>query len=106
MKKNILLYCVLFVFSTILVFTSSFTDGVRIENEDELQSAFPYEVGFPIPFVTLDYPRVDPPLPYTYSGNCCSRYYSWNKYWFSVILTFSTLILGSMILAYIKRKQQ
>lgn len=105
MKKIILLYSVLFVFSTILVFTSSYTDGLRIENENELQSAFPHEVGFPISFVTLDYPRIDPPLPYTYRGNCCSRYYSWNTYWLSVILTFTTLILVLMIIAYMKRKK-
>lgn len=94
----------MFIFSTIFVLTTSFTDGVRIEHRNEIQSTFPYEVGLPIPFVKLNYPKIDPPLPYTYSGTCCLRFYSWNKYWYSVFLTFITLILISIIIGYINRK--
>lgn len=87
------MYIGVFLFSIIFVLISSLVVGIRVEDRNELQSTFPSEVGFPIPFVTLNHPTIDPPLPYTYSGNCCFRDYSWDKYWYSVILTFISLII-------------
>lgn len=91
--KSILMYIGMFSFAITFVLITGFQDGIRIDDRNELQSTFPYEVGFPIPFVTLNHPIIDPPLPYTYSGNCCFRYYSWDKYWYSVIVTFISLIV-------------
>jgi hypothetical protein len=91
--KKSLMYIGIFLFSIIFVLLTSLLDGVKIEDRNEIQSTFPYEVGFPIPFVTLDYPIIDPPLPWTYKGNCCFRFYSWDKYWYSVIVTFIFLIV-------------
>lgn len=103
--KNSLMFIGVFFFSIIFVLITGFQNGVTIEVRNELQSTFPYdEVGFPIPFVTLDHPIIDPPLPYTYSGNCCFRYYSWDKYWYSVIVTFISLTVIIKLIQKIRVK--
>lgn len=90
--KKVLIYSTLFAVSFAFVLISGFTDGVRIDKYEEIETKFPYNAGFPIPFVKLGQPKIDPPLPYTYSGTCCFMHFSWNKYWYSVLITFVFLI--------------
>jgi hypothetical protein len=81
-------YVFLFFIACAFVLITGFTDGIRIEKYEEIETKFPYNAGFPISFVELNYPKIAPPLPYTYSGACCFMYFSWDKYWYSVLIVF------------------
>ncbi|QHE53353.1 hypothetical protein [Pontibacillus sp. HMF3514] len=56
--KRVLIYKGIWLFSMIIVFSTSF-EGERIETREELASAFPIKTGFPLRFAELKYPEID-----------------------------------------------
>ncbi|RWZ60567.1 hypothetical protein EQV77_04525 [Halobacillus fulvus] len=80
------------LFSIIFVFVTGFI-GNEIKSREEWNTAFPMETGWPIRFSELRFPSIDPPLPYRYSGSCCSFYLeSWSSYLFSGLIIFTITI--------------
>ncbi|AQQ52199.1 hypothetical protein [Planococcus lenghuensis] len=78
----------------LIVLMSSF-EGERIETQAELARAFPMATGFPFDFAELRHPKIDPPLPWTYSGiSCCSMtIISWSKFGLSAaVLSVGMLV--------------
>lgn len=102
--KRIFVYVGYIFISIIFVFSTGF-NGERIETREELASAFPLKTGFPLNFAELRYPHIDPPLPWSYGGNCCSFFLtSWTNFWLSVIIVFVfLLIITEIVLRLIKK---
>ncbi|EDL66630.1 hypothetical protein BSG1_04720 [Bacillus sp. SG-1] len=102
--KRILTYVGYCIISTLFVFATGF-NGERVENQQELTNAFPMETGFPLNFAELRYPRIDPPLPWNYGGNCCSLFItSQTNFWLSVIIVFIFLIVITEIVIRLIKK--
>lgn len=102
--KWIFTYVCYTIISIIFVFWTGF-NGERIETREEFASAFPMKTGFPLNFAELRYPHIDPPLPWSYGGNCCSFFItSWTNFWFSVIIVFVfLLVITEIVLRLIKK---
>lgn len=81
MKKHITTAFLLFIWSIFFVWISTFFDGITISAYDELQTKFPIYIGFPIPYVELISPHIDPPLPYTYDMRCCTSAVHYHLFW-------------------------
>ncbi|WP_202081125.1 hypothetical protein [Caldalkalibacillus salinus] len=104
--KKILFYALLGLMAVGFVFGTGF-QGQRVESHDELAHAFPMKTGFPFKFAELRYPHIDPPLPWTYSGNCCSFYMtSWIHFWLSVAVVFIFLLVITKITMTLIRKSE
>ncbi|MCA0984255.1 hypothetical protein LCL89_09380 [Halobacillus yeomjeoni] len=98
-------YSISAIAALLFVFMTGFR-GKRVDNREELASAFPIHTGFPLEFAKLENPTIDPPLPYTYSGSCCTMTVtSPMNYWFSaVVVMFAIILLFEVVWAVKKKK--
>jgi len=101
-SKHVRNSMILFLLSFLFVFSSAFFDGKRIHSYDELEESFPLMIGFPVPFVELEWSKIDPPLPYFYNIRCCGIEWYMEKFLLSVLCVFVTFLLFYVLIYQFK----
>ncbi len=102
-KKVIVLTGMLFA-SFVFVLLTGLLGGKQIRTYDELESAFPVFIGFPVGFIELKWPKIDPPLPYVYGIDCCGIEVHQGPFFLSVLIVFCFFILVYWISIFVFSK--
>ncbi len=99
-------YMICMIAAIVLTFFTGY-QGRWIENRGQLKGAFPMDTGFPLSFAQLNYPEIDPPLPYYYGGSCCTMsVISPLNYWISAAIVFFLLLILFETVWFLVRKRE